>query len=388
VRSWLTWSLPLALVLGFAGSCGSGGEGDTLCDPGSVVFCRCRGFSPGDKQCSAAGDGFGPCISLGVTCDELPEPKDETSSSSSTGGGSKPLPGDGELYAPCTKTPDCKASLRCARGYCTKACADFKDCEQGDCVTKSGEDLCSPYCIVQKDCAAYGEGVSCSFTDAALPPFDVVVCANWDVVALPPDGYPASGNCDDDGRCHLGLDGKERVCGPEGCSDGCHVDLDCPGEMASCDAMGGEVGSCQTMPSGDLDACPGQSVSVDTMNNSNHVLKGDTSLLMSPDEASGEETNTCVFSSTPSEEAIYSITATEAGTLLALLSPDAGFDSQIYGRGGDCVTGKQLFCEDEIGNGQSEIVEVSMTQGETIWIFVDGWAGSAGPYQLELAFSK
>jgi hypothetical protein len=220
-----------------------------------------------------------------------------------------------------------------------------------------------------------------------VPVFDVVVCADWGVPALPPDGYPPSGLCETDARCHLGLGGKERVCGPDGCADGCHVSSDCANSEAACTSDGSTLGSCKSEPSGDIDTCPGLQVQVDLGANSSYTFEGDTSKLMDPSEAGGANGMGCFFSATEAEEAIYQVTASEAGKLLMLLSPGAGFDSQLYARTGTCASGTQAFCEDEIGEGESEIYEHAMKAGDTLWIFVDGWKDSEGPYTLELAFS-
>lgn len=384
------WTAVAALSLGLlaaASSCGPDAA-ERLCDPGTVVFCRCRGFEAGDKQCAAAGDGFGPCQVDGATCDEVPEPPGTGSGASGSSGSSMKPPAAGELYAACATQADCKPELQCERGYCTKSCLSYEECAVGDCVQKDGMTLCSPYCLEQKDCESYGEAVSCGYTGAAVPVFDVVVCADWGVPALPPDGYPPSGNCDTDARCHLGFTGKERVCEPGGCADGCHIQSDCADANANCSSDGSSLGSCKAEPAGGVDACPGLQVTVDLGANSTHKLTGDTSLLRKPAEETGVSQNSCFFSMNETEEAIYQVTAADAGSLVMLLSPGAAFDSQLYGRTGTCDSGEQVFCEDEIGDGKGEIYEHAMKAGEVVWIFVDGWDGSEGPYALELDFSN
>src|SRR5262249_29787504 len=68
----------LALALAFTGPACGGGDGsssssDTICDEGTVVFCRCADFSEGSKQCEAGGQSFGHCRSQATleVCDDF-----------------------------------------------------------------------------------------------------------------------------------------------------------------------------------------------------------------------------------------------------------------------------------------------------------------------------
>jgi hypothetical protein len=52
------------------------------CDPGSEIFCRCRGGSPGTKLCADDGASFGECRQADGACTEIPE---DLSSGADTG---------------------------------------------------------------------------------------------------------------------------------------------------------------------------------------------------------------------------------------------------------------------------------------------------------------
>jgi hypothetical protein len=127
-------------------------------------------------------------------------------------------------------------------GYCSRECAAYTDCIEGDtygdCVELVlGEDiyaLCVSYCNGgQSDCDVYGFPSTCGYAVAIDGvPFDI--CADW-----PPEGT----TCDDDWDCSLGVVGTERVCSFEACTLGCYASSDCPiGEECSSD--GGTLGLC------------------------------------------------------------------------------------------------------------------------------------------------
>jgi hypothetical protein len=51
---------------------------ETLCDPGTEIFCRCRGGDAGTKTCQPDGESFGPCGFADGECTEVPEPEPTT----------------------------------------------------------------------------------------------------------------------------------------------------------------------------------------------------------------------------------------------------------------------------------------------------------------------
>jgi hypothetical protein len=291
--------LPLGVV---AASCDDASQDQPLCDAGSNVFCRCRGGGAGTKKCKDDGDGFGACETSSGECEEIDDP-----TGSGSGGGEPIPPPPGELLGPCSIDSDCKDGMVCPMGYCTKSCASYAECDDGDCVNWMGSALCMPYCITQKNCETFGMASRCGYTDDVLPPFDVVVCANWgDDLAFPPDGYPPTLNCFDDAICNLGFEGVERVCGPGGCTDGCHGASDCPDMMCS-SSDPSTVGSCGTTTMEDGDDCPG--IPLTASPSSGPTVQGDTGQALPPSEHSCA--SPCVASmNPPSEELVYAIEVT------------------------------------------------------------------------------
>jgi hypothetical protein len=385
-----TWGYAWAALVGATvawASCSDDTVAEQICDPGSNVFCRCRGTrEAGTKTCNEAGDGFGECENGFGVCEEIEDPGTGGSGNDPGVGGHEPPPPPppGELYAACHPEdgPACNEGLECANGYCTKACESFEDCTAaGDCIAFGANQRCAPYCVEQIDCENYDGSVSCGFTPDAVPPYDVVVCAQWaDELALPPDGYPPGGNCSDDVICNLGFEGTERVCDTFlGCTDGCHIDADCASSEGMCSSSGpDDVGSCDGQ-GGNIDACPGITVTM-SLSQSSMMLMGDTGLAPPPSEAIGE--GNCNFAA-ETEEDIYHVVIEDSGNLIILLEPDATYDSILYVREASCDVGAQVACEDEIGSGVGEITELPVLAGDELWVFVDGFY-STGTYTLSL----
>src|SRR5262245_11351565 len=172
----LTIGLELAL------SCGPNSaipEQETLCDPGSFVFCRCPGGQPGTKECDPDGRGFAACFpESGEPCPDRPEEVGGGGSSSSSmggfggGGPGGAGPGTKELFEPCASDVECKSG-RCPLGACTKDCFKVDDCPfgQAECINFASEQVCMPTCGTVKsptpdDCLAYGGLLECGFTPA------------------------------------------------------------------------------------------------------------------------------------------------------------------------------------------------------------------------------
>jgi hypothetical protein len=217
------------------GNQGSGSTGQTICDAGENIFCRCPGGEAGTKQCKADGLSFEECVTREGACLPIGSP---TSSSSSGGGGS----GAHEYLGTCKDDRDC-IDTYCLYGYCTKDCAKFDDCTlgAGECVTFSDGQFCMPVCTITADCeAAYGSDSQCGYT-TAVDGFPVTTCATWGAsLLLPPEGS----DCSDDLQCNLGNEGVQSACTTEGCLKGCFVEFDCP-VNTSCSSDGEFLGSCE-----------------------------------------------------------------------------------------------------------------------------------------------
>jgi cysteine-rich repeat protein len=81
-------------------------------------------------------------------------------------------------------------------------------------------------------------------------------------------------------------------------------------------------------------------------------------------------------------DVLYAVTPSASGELLVLAEPSGGFDVALYARGGACGAGAQLACADSEISGQSELLSVVVTAGETVHVVVDGYETSSGTYTL------
>ncbi len=389
-----------ALTLAFW-ACSTEEAQETLCEPGTNVFCRCVDLSAGTKRCSDDGTGFGECRSTRGSCDELP------SGGGGSGGYQPPPPG--ELLAPCQDDDECGNGMTCPMGYCTKPCASYEECGPGDCIELASHGpLCAPYCITQGDCAAYGGKSMCGWTDVALPPADVVVCAHWGSSwGYPPDHYA----CTIDTVCSLGMEWLERVCHDEHCTDGCHRPSDCPPESSCSSSSPDELGQCDGAGGGDTggsggagggdtggsggagggggadgDVCPGEPVAISLANDELELID-DTCELESDSHYDVEAP--CWSGTIPAPEYVYQVVPADSGYLYVGVEPDADYDVQLYVRSACDTASSQLDCMDLGMAGEYELLDpIAVTADEPIWVFVDGYNLSCGTYILELLLSE
>ncbi len=391
MRAFLVGSSAFLFGLALLGtSCSDDPAGEQLCDPGSNVFCRCRGTrESGTKACNEAGDAFGTCETSFGECEEVEGPTGSSGTGTGTGGGPPDPPDPGELFASCDEKEGlvCNEGLDCSpMGYCSKACDNFEDCTAaGDCIAFGANQLCAPYCTEQTDCGAYSTIATCGFTNNAVPTFGVVVCAQWgDQLALPPDGYPEGSTCGGDTACNLGFEGTERVCDTDGCTDGCRIDTDCAGGgEAMCSSDGTTVGSCGGGGGENIDTCPGLTVNLSSTTPMLQ-LSGDTSMAMPPSEAEGVDMDPKLCASlTPTEEDVYHVLVANSGTLIINVDTNATYDPILYVRDGSCDSGSQLDCEDSNPAGSGEIIELLVFDNDELWVFVDGFNGSTGAYTID-----
>ena len=289
-----------AVVVGaislLAGGCGDSGQ-DTLCTPGTEVFCRCRGGQlSGTQTCAEDGMSLGECTTPEGTCPTV-DPSTTTTGSASgicTPGeeiicacedgtqGSKLCSDDGQSFGDCTTpTGPCGSGMTgtkllyetcadgtecatgvCSSGYCTRSCETYVDCVDepnmrfGDCIVLGGEQLCAPYCTNQGDCASFGPNNVCGGAVALDDPqLSFAACADWGADAIGiPEGTPCDTNTGEVlylGQnvimmdCDLGL-AVETVCSFDVCTKGCYENSDCPN--ADCSSNGSVIGCCTSSP--------------------------------------------------------------------------------------------------------------------------------------------
>lgn len=103
------------------------------------------------------------------------------------------------------------------------------------------------------------------------------------------------------------------------------------------------------------------------------------------------QAQSCVNGSGDGPEAVYAVTVSQAGFLTAFL-PNAGtnFDSVLHARTSCADIATQISCSDNFDNGNAlagEVISFRVEQGQTVYLFVDGFQGSAGNYELRLDLS-
>jgi hypothetical protein len=107
------------------------------------------------------------------------------------------------------------------------------------------------------------------------------------------------------------------------------------------------------------------------------LLTGDTTSASDDLDAESCESG----GGTGSPELVYAFTATQTGT--ALVTVDAEFDSVLYARA-ECDAAACLAHDDLVGPGV-ETLSFDVEVGATYAIIVDGFAGDAGAFTIELA---
>jgi cysteine-rich repeat protein len=124
------------------------------------------------------------------------------------------------------------------------------------------------------------------------------------------------------------------------------------------------------------DVCPGQPIALDA--GKEVVLEGDTALATS--NYKGE--NACEVALN-TKDLVYSVVPKQGGTLTATLQPV--FDGVLYARVASCTNGMQVACADNsYYAGGPETIVFDAVAGTKYSLFVDGYAGDAGSFELTL----
>ncbi len=109
-----------------------------------------------------------------------------------------------------------------------------------------------------------------------------------------------------------------------------------------------------------------------------------------PDLTTPVNANGCQDGSGP--EAVYAIIPDQNGFLTAHLpAAAAGFDAVLYARADCGDQASQILCNDNYntsnGNNGGELISFPVQGGVPVYLFVDGWGGGAGAYDLSLDLS-
>lgn len=149
----------------------------------------------------------------------------------------------------------------------------------------------------------------------------------------------------------------------EQCDDGNNTDGD--GCSAGCDFE----------PTGVDDVCPGQVVELSAPNSEGQTgsLGGSTSAVL------GQYGGSCGGSS---NETVYAITPAVNGQVTVRVS--SNFDAVLHLRSLCDDSTSELMCSDDALAAGDETVSAIATQGEPIYVFVDGYGGEQGDYSLEV----
>ncbi|HVY46907.1 MAG TPA: hypothetical protein VHB21_13560, partial [Minicystis sp.] len=353
------------LSAALAAACSAPAPAETLCDPGSVVFCRCPDGEAGSKACGGDGRTFSPCRleTTGALCPDRRGPRSSTSSAGG-GGSTAGVAGGGAAgagagaggaaggsQAGCPGTPlgvafgadtsvagDTSAGVdasadRCGGGGAREVVYEVTPAASGTLTaTATGVGATDVVLYARAgDCAA---GVSLGCVDAASG-------GGQEVLAL----EAVAGT-----SLFLFVDAAPGAGGPF--SLDLHLDGGVPG-----------------------DTCPGVPIAIapgDVI-----TAGGDTSIAT----ANYKGTGACGASGT--KEIVYAVTPSADGTLSVTLTPS--FDAQLYARTGSCTSstaGEQLGCSDAPGAGAVESLALPVAAGAAVSVFADGAAGQAGPYTI------
>lgn len=187
--------------------------------------------------------------------------------------------------------------------------------------------------------------------------------------SIPPD------EADPDPTPDAGTDAsKPAVCGDgklaksEQCDDGNNADND------------GCSSTCTPEVSGPNDVCPGVSVTLSGTGDQDRTaqITGDTSSVYN------QYTGSCGGAS--GTEAVYVVTSDMSGFMRVNLT--STFDSVLYARRACDDTKTEVACNDATGNAGGDSILVSVTKGEPMYLFVDGYAGSTGTFTLDIDVQK
>lgn len=83
-----------------------------------------------------------------------------------------------------------------------------------------------------------------------------------------------------------------------------------------------------------------------------------------------------------SPEIVFSFVPAQSGTY-RMYTEGSSYDTVLYVRAGDCL-GPELACNDDIDADITSELVVDLVAGQPVYLFVDGYGGDAGPYQLTI----
>jgi hypothetical protein len=264
------------------------------------------------------------------------------------------IPGHGLCFDQCNVNADCRAGYVCF-GTCFPVCTEDAQCP----LTMH----CSPAgaCMFQEICTGGIDEDRSGFADCFDP-----ACEMDD--ACPED---CANDLDDDGDgfvdCRDSRCLSDAAC-PEDCEDA--LDNDSDGAIDCQDATCASAPICADPCSVPLEVSVPMTVTGTTMGG--------------PDLFTGS----CQSGGSP--ERIVHVTAAQTGVLHLVLTSEADLGLYVLGPAAtSCTEGALIACMDSrFGAGGTDVLDVPVTAGDELFVFVDGTFFSAGAFALELAYGE
>lgn len=389
MRLW-TIVLPLAMFAAMP-SCGSSDAPATekpLCTPGANVFCRCADpNSEGTKRCADDGKSFSECDcgfvepeDTGTIEEDTFIPPEDTTPGDTPAGGEDKCPGKTVAVDPMKELVidgDTTSASNDSTG--TGACAVAAGNDHVYAVIPTGTGRLSiklsgagggldPTLVVRENDCMTGNQLACGETTSV----GGTETANINVMTGKTYYVWADGKAGTAGAYKLTLSlttgsfcGDGTVDNGEGCDDGNKVAGD--GCENDCRPGGDPLGK---------NLCPGLPV---------HVWPGKVlSFAGSTNAYPGTYKGSCGGST--GQDRVYAVTAHKTGTMTVEL--DANLNAVLYARKAPCdAETAELACAQDFGGTtipQTEKLTLSVTNGTTYFVFVDGIA-SKGTFTLRFS---
>jgi hypothetical protein len=297
--------------------------------------------------------------------------------------------------------PDCQYAPECcvATGseICTNGldddCDTHVDCDDSDCwdhpwcCVATGPEVCNDR--VDNDCDGTTD---CSDFDCRRSPI-CIGCRPEVCTDLIDNDCDTTTDCAD-GDCYF----NPACCvpSPEVCSDG--LDNDCDGQTDCTDTWdcAADPSCCWMNPEicddGVDNNCDGLSDCLDWACASDPACGPDTCASAVDVSASGSwYGNTCAMNDdyqgtcrpTNSPDVVF-VGSVARRIRVQVDTIGSSFDTVLYVRSGDCLSGAELGCDDDSGGSLTSLLNLTLAAG-TYYVFVDGYgSGSCGDYVLNI----
>ena len=280
----------------------------------------------------------------------------------------------------CDDNGDCAEGLECLLNFCTVSCNSAVGEACADRLQYCLDDVCQPFdCLADSDCSfsetcevnAENPGlnrcVDClSDTDC----FGSQVCLNYQCE-----------ECGTDTHCATRDINREYYCGGQQSCVECLDDLHCPVGLCSND---NNCVECETDDQCGDSVCTdsGRCVS-DNIGTCDMPTPFSIGQRVSGDTSTASSVHSCMGFGGNGPEQVFSVVPTQTGTA-CFNTNGSRFDTVLHLRAGDCVeSAGEVECNDDGGNSTQSQFEVELNEGETYYVFVDGYgATSDGSFVL------